>query len=413
MIQRQEADRELAPSNHTESHLSQITPRTDRRNGRILALSYALLFFAAPVVYVGVVQAALCDKLGASATVANLPASAYLLGSFAPLVLSWLISDRWVRAVVVGSYTVTAVLLAVVCSLLVLPVGNSVRLVAVIGQGLIQGFSGSVANIYTFLCLGRGTTLEGRAKALKMALTVGPISAVMGSLWAQFVLGGGVPNLPYPYDFAFLYLLGVPCVGAVALLSYGYELVPFEQVQRRQLFHQYLIEGVKSFVRERPLVLLWLTYLFWYFTYGAMSNLSLYTRLALGRDPMEFSGLIMALRFSFKALAGFALGMIAMRKGVRAPLAITILLVGGATLWAWVAPGYFYLLAFGLMGAGELAGAYFPNYVVAISSATAASRNTALLNLVTPVSSLGPVLHGGIPIYLVFQPVLFLGLPRP
>jgi len=56
-------------------------------------------------------------------------------------------------------------------------------------------------------------------------------------------------------------------------------------------------------------------------------------------------------------------------------LELTCVFVGaGAGLrlaWAWIAPGYAYLFSFGLMGMGELGGAYFPNYVVAFSSAAA------------------------------------------
>jgi hypothetical protein len=43
-----------------------------------------------------------------------------------------------------------------------------------------------------------------------------------------------------------------------------------------------------------------------YFTRNAMPNLLLYTREALQRDPKEFSGIIMALRFGFKSEAGFS-----------------------------------------------------------------------------------------------------------
>ena len=68
---------------------STIAPEVERRNGLIFLISVTLTYFAAPVTYVGIVQAALCDKLGASATVSNLPDSAFLIGSAAPLLLSW------------------------------------------------------------------------------------------------------------------------------------------------------------------------------------------------------------------------------------------------------------------------------------------------------------------------------------
>ena len=144
---------------------------------------------------------------------------------------------------------------------------------------------------------------------------------------------------------------------------------------------------MRSFARERPLVLLWFGYLLWYFTLNAMSNLSLYTREAVGRDPKDLSGIIMALRFGFKAVGGFVLGGIAIRWGVRAPLAVCVVLVGGSLVWAWIAPGYGYLLAFGFMGAGELGGAYFPNYQVTLSTPAMGTRDLAMQSLTSPVSS--------------------------
>src|SRR5690242_20251528 len=54
-----------------------VTAAMDRANGRIFLFSYLLVYFAAPVTYIGVVQAVLCDKLGTGAMVANLPFGAY------------------------------------------------------------------------------------------------------------------------------------------------------------------------------------------------------------------------------------------------------------------------------------------------------------------------------------------------
>jgi hypothetical protein len=48
------------------------------------------------------------------------------------------------------------------------------------------------------------------------------------------------------------------------------------------------------------------------------------------------------------------------------------------------------------MGIAELAGAYFPNYMVTISSAEVAPRNTSMLTLVPVASSLAPALHGAL-----------------
>src|SRR5262249_45348350 len=130
-----------------------VTPAMDRLNGSIFLLSWLLIYLAAPVMYIDVVQAALCNKLGAGPTVANLPASAYFFGSFSPFFFSWLVPHRMIRTVAVVAYATTAVLLAVVCALLVLPVSDSARIGAVIGQGLVQGFAGSISFIYMWQCL--------------------------------------------------------------------------------------------------------------------------------------------------------------------------------------------------------------------------------------------------------------------
>ena len=93
---------------------SEVTPEMDRHNGRIFLLASLLIFVSAPAVYVGVVQAALCHTLGASDTLANLPAAAFLLGQLAPLFFSWLIPHRHEKATVVWAARTWAVLVVVV-----------------------------------------------------------------------------------------------------------------------------------------------------------------------------------------------------------------------------------------------------------------------------------------------------------
>ncbi len=374
---------------------AQITPEADRKNGLIFIAHNGLLYFAAPVVYVGVVQAALADKLGASAMVANLPASAYLLGALAPLILSFVLPHRLVRATSVLAYVVTATLLGVVCILLFSPVSDTVRLAAVIGQGLIQGFSAYTSQVYTFQCLKRGTTPKGSAWAFKWAFTLGPILAVAGSLWAQFVLGGGIDWLPYPYDFALLYMIGAPCMGAAAFLCSRYRLVDVPETPSPP-FWRYFSQSFATYLKDRTLVMLWFAFFMWFIVITLMTTLSLYGREVLGQDPKEFSGWVMAFRFGFKSLAGFAMGIIAIRWGLRASLYTSMVLLAASVLWGWMIPGYFYLIAFGLMGAGELGGAYFPAYLVAICPAAMSTRNMSILMLGSSLSFVWPTTHGAL-----------------
>ena len=181
----------------------------------------------------------------------------------------------------------------------------------------------------------------------------------------------------------------------VALLSRGYQLVRLDDEPRQPLF-RFLANGFREYSASRPLLLLWFAYLFWNSSIGGLGNLSLYARQALGRDPKDFSGLMMALRFGCKSLGGYLLGAIAVRRGLRTSALVSVAFVGASVIWGWLVPGYAYLFAFGLMGAGELGGMYIPNCTLALSSLANGTRNLSLLTLATPVSGLAPAIHGAL-----------------
>jgi len=307
-----------------------LTPEVERRNGLVFIWTQLLIYFSAPVLYVGVVQAAFCDKLGASATVANLPASTYLLGAVFPLICAWLFPARLEKRIVEVAFAIVAVSMLLVCCVVFLPAPSWLRITVVIGQGLIIGIINSITNIYMFKCLARGTTEAGRAWALKYAFGFGPVAAVLGSLSAQLLLAEKIPGLHYPYNFGVLYVAALPCMVVCVLVSRRYRILDLPDVPPPP-FWSYLGESFRAFVVDRRLMLAWLAFLAWYFTLSAMTNLSLYTRVAVGRAPLELAGLIMALRFGLKAVAGFGLGVLALRYGARVALMATVVLVGCAS----------------------------------------------------------------------------------
>jgi hypothetical protein len=219
------------------------------------------------------------------------------------------------------------------------------------------------------------------------------VAAVLGSLLAQLLLAEKIPGIGYPGNFGVLYLVALPCMGLCALLARRFRLMQVPDV-RAGSFTGFLKDSATSFTADRRLVIAWIAYLLWYCALGGMTNLSLYTREAVGRSPLELAGLIMALRFGVKAVAGFGIGSIAVRFGARSALIATVVFVGLGMAWPFVSTGYGYLAAFGLMGAGELGGVYFTNYIISISSSAQATRNMAILSLVGPVSSFAPATHG-------------------
>ena len=150
----------------------------------------------------------------------------------------------------------TAFLLGCVMLTLLLPVSNGSRILAVVLQGLLQGLSGSVSLVFMVHCLRRGTTPEGRALALKKTYTAGPVTAVAGSLGAQYLLGSG--RLSYPLDFALIYAVGALCVVGVAVSSTRFVLPPVDEEPRTGLV-PYLTAGAKQFFDDRQLRRLWVS----------------------------------------------------------------------------------------------------------------------------------------------------------
>jgi hypothetical protein len=370
-----------------------ISPAMDRRNGLLFLLMYAALFLSAPVTYVGVVQAVLCVKLGSNATVANLPSATYLLGGLAPLVLSLTVPHRMERAVVIWANGITAVVLGAVFFALAAHLPGRVTLSILIVQGLLQGFSATTAQVFVFQCLARGTTIAGRNLAFKRTYFLTPICAVIGSLAAQYVLAGGMRSVRFPYDFALLYAVGFVCLAWAAVCGSLFQLVPIPDQARRPLYREFT-DSIRGYARSRPLVLLFLVYVLWYCALNVSPNLALYARHAMARGPKDVSGLIMAVRFGCKSIGGYALGVLALHKGIRASVMMCSVLMMGGILWGWIMPGYAFLFAFGLIGAGELGGAYIPNFGVALSRPEATARNISLLTLASPVSSFSPALFG-------------------
>jgi MFS family permease len=373
-------------------HPAGVTPEMNRRNGRIFFLSTVGYYLAGTVLYVGVVQAALCDRLGASPVMANLPAACYGFGSILPVILFPLIPYRLERAAVVLSNCLLTLGLVFVCTTLLLPFPNSVRIVAVVAQGMITGLSLSVSNVYMFQCLGRGTTVEGRARTLRLSYSVGPICAVGASLGAQFVL---TRAMPYRFAFALIFLLGIPCTAGITLLSSRYDLIWIEETKRTHLV-QFFRGAVKTFGRDRRLVLLWACYFLWTVSYNTEPNISLHIKQVLNKPPQAFSGVLLFLRFGCKSLAGFAIGWLALRRGIRSPVVASLALTGAAILWACFVPGNLYLAAFGFAGAGELATVYLTNYAISISPPEFGASNLSLLSVAFAMGGFGPLVYGAL-----------------
>ncbi|MBS1824771.1 MAG: hypothetical protein JST93_05585 [Acidobacteria bacterium] len=369
--------------------------RDEHHNGWVFTICYIFIFLAAPVFYVGIVQAALFDKLGASKTLANLPASTYLLGQIAPLFFSWLVPYRLERNMVVWANLATASFTTMVFLTLALPVASEVRIGAVVLQGLLQGLSMSTSFVFMQQCLRRGCSAAEVARTLQRTFSITPFAAVAGSLGAQFLLNPGLPAFPYPYDFAVIYLIAIPCSLGIAINARRFRLTEIPE-RVREPFFGFVVDSARGFFRDATLARTWVAYVLWYVSLGVTVNLALYAKEALHRDPADLSGWTMAIRFGGKALGGYLLGLLAVRVGLRGGVLGCIALLAVGSAWAWGTPGMVYLFAFAIIGAGELGGAYLPNYVGSLSAPSESTRNFAIITLATPFSSFAPVAHGAL-----------------
>lgn len=370
-----------------------ISKSADRWNGFAFCIATVMTYLAAPVLYIGMVQAALCSRLGGNASISNLPVTVSALTGVVPLFASWIIPYRRERSVVVWCALLASLALAVTGVGLVAPVSNFVRIALVVGCSLLVFLLSSVQQVYLYQCLSRGTTERGRAQTLRTTFAIGPLAAVVGSLGAQALLDGRWLALEFPRNFAAIYILSIPCILVVALAASRQRVVEVPEQPRPHLAG-YLAESFRAVSTSRTLLLLVIAYALTCAAVACEPNLTLYVHSKLGKAPELLVGYIMAIRFTGKSIGGLLLGWIAQRWNSQIVLIVIDALIVAGCLWAMLATGISYFVCFALLGTGELAGAYFPNYCLSASTVETGARNLAILAIFGSLAGAGAAIHG-------------------
>ncbi|MBC8874884.1 MAG: MFS transporter [Planctomycetes bacterium] len=387
----------------------QLDDRSQRRNVFLYVLKWCLVYLAAPVLYVGFVQAGLCKRLGASDFVANLPSSAYLLLAAFPIIMAWAVPQvRYLKRVMTIGYVITGAMGAITAAVLWLPVPNWLRIAVVIGHAAIVACSSGTAWAFEWELLGRGVSESRRGTLFAITFSVGPLCAVVGSLGAQLVIAGEIfgwtpsfwREIPYPVNYTVLYGATLPLMFLAAFLVNSY-VVPRPAVEvQRQPFVQGVFGGFGRLVSYRLILIACLAYLLIYSGTMIQNNMVLFTREAVGLAEDTFVGYQLAIRFGCKVFAGLMLGWLLKRTNPRMNLYMTALLVICGVVWILIAPlfgvGLIFLIAFGLNGAGELMGFYYPYYVLCLSPKSQMRRNMAFVMLLSAPVGLAPALYGAI-----------------
>ncbi len=381
--------------------------RLQKRNALVYASLTSLIYLAAPVLYVGFTQAAFCERLGASKMVANLPSTAYLLMAGFPVIIAWLVPQtRRLKISLSIAYLTSAAMGAIVTLVILLPgsAWDSFRIASLVVHAVVLGGANGVVWTFNWEALARGVAESRRGRAFTLAFGIGPIFAVVGSLGSQLILTNNVfgwqpplwQPISYPYNFALLFGASTPIMGLAAYLARLY-VIPVPRVDaQRKPFVTAVLGGFGRFLSYRLILIACVSYLLFYAGHTVQNNMVLYTKEVVDLPAEALVGYQNALRFSCKVLAGLLLGWVLIRTSPRTCMVLTTLLDLAGVLWILFARGMSFLFAFGLSGAGELMGVYYPNYIVCCSPKSQIRRNMALVALISAPVGFAPALLGRI-----------------
>ncbi|MBC8352081.1 MAG: MFS transporter [Planctomycetes bacterium] len=419
-----------------------------RRNLVLFATCTGMQYLAAPVLYVGITQASLCDRLGADARTSNLPATLFFAMTAMPAIIAWL-SPRVasLKRNLMLCYATSAVMLATLAVTLLLPLPNSVKLAMVILQGGVAGAVMPAAIALLWEAIGRGSDESRRGLALSLAFGLGPILAVVGSFAQTTLLGGDLfgwkfSGAAYPWSFVMLFAAGAPVMAVAAWLSRLFVVPPVDREPQREplaavmplligvpvmfasvaLMHAaavteneayrqvgYVAAAIaamsltyyfRSLLRQRVLLLATVVTILIYAVNGSPSNMNLYSHEALGDAPEQYAGIQNMLRFGCKAIAGGLLGWMLTRTNPRAGILATAAICLASQLWAMLVTGPWYLASFVIFGAGELIGVYAPNYMVSASRTNDLRRTMAFATMLMVPAAPAGYLYGTIVDYV-------------
>jgi MFS family permease len=393
---------------HHDGNDCPLPVERQNRNIALYALYWGIAYLSAPVSYIGLTHANLLKELGNTDTVCNRPSSAYLWMSVVPVVMAWLLPEpRHIKPLALSAIGAMAAATVGVAVTLASDASATVTTWLVIAHGAVYGGANGIILTSLWDMLRRGVSTSRRGRALGAAFGIGPLFACVGALLQDALfqgqlLGGWSFGLNFPFNYLAMFAAVAPLLlvkGAVIALftlpdAAGSQPSTTSTSPPDAL--QEIKSGLRQFVGNRAVLYAVLIYVIVYSGGNAIfANVSLHAKDVLGRET-DTLGVQSFLRFGFKAVAGAGLGWLLATASPRATLVTTtsILLIGMG--WALGSSGQWFLLTIGVMGAGELFGAYFPNYVTTASEKSFVRLNMAYLSLLSVLIGFSPVAFGKI-----------------
>ena len=380
-----------------------LPAKLQTRNIVCFAGLWCLIYLTAPVSYVGLTHANLLHDLGNSDTIANLPHAVYQWMTALPILVAWFLPQaRLLKPLLVGSLAAKAVLTAVVAMAIWLRLPAAIVTGSVILFAGVFGTANGVMLMTLWEVVRRGVSTARRGVTLGFSFGVGPIAACAGSLIQQMLLAkepltGYTFGMSFPNSYLALFASNVPVMVLCVLLAAAFQVPSAADEPVPTSRTSEILDGLRQFATCRPVALGAVAYVLVYSGGNAIfDNVSLHAKDVLGAASPDTVGLQNFLRFGFKAIAGGFLGWLLAKTHPKATLLATTAILLAGMAWAMIASGWWYLMAAGLLGAGELFGAYFPNYIATASAKSQLRVNIAYLTLLGSLVGFASVIFGQI-----------------
>jgi len=374
----------IEPSNPLDD--CPLPAATQSWNLGCLVIYWCVTYLCAPISYIGLTHANLLKVLGNSDTVSNLPAAVYQWLIIVPVVAAWWFPQpKHLKPLGLAAIGMEAAISAVVAVMLWLRVSPAVGSAAVIVHAAVFGVSNGVMMTVQWELVKRGISTSRRGRALGSIYGIGPLFACLGAvlqdaLFDGQLLGGRSFGLEFPANYLAMFAAVAPLL-LLKCAAIGWYRLPMSVAPAAETGSMVneIATGMRQFVRNRAV---WVAVVLYVVVYSGgnaiFSNVSLHAQAVLP-DESETLGIQSFLRFGCKAIAGVLLGLLLARSNPRATTAILLAGMG----WALGSSGWWFMATFGLLGAGELFGAYFPNYITTASEKRFVRVNLAYMNVLS------------------------------
>jgi hypothetical protein len=371
------------------------------RNLVIFVATIASGYLAAPVVYIGNLQSALCRSLDAPNWLANLPVALFLATVPFPILATWMFpAARHLKPLLFGA-TATIGLAGLATAVVIATAPPSMAIWAVAVHAAVVGCAHGLRQTCNLELLGRCLAPRMRGYALAIAFGVGPFLAMLASLATQAVLDGWQPwpgawTASATAAYAALYAATAVPVFLAGIAAVWAKVPDGGTEPPPQGFVASVVDGLGTFLRARTLGIAMACYILVYSSQSVSTTVTLFTTAATGQAVESLVGYQEALRFGAKTFTGVALGLLVAGRGPRAALVATAGLCLLGSLWPLAVSGRWFLLSFALLGAGELMGIHYPNFILSLAPRDSVRRTMAYTSALPAVVGVAPLVYGGL-----------------